>query len=325
MYLLNPAAYGSVFVLPDAVADNFIFLSSELQLKVLLVIARNSLEEKTPSAIASFLKKNEDDVKDALDFWVDEGILISDGQTPVEIKKPAVEEKKNEAQKISIAPIPVIKPTMEQVIARTEESPELRYLFECAQEMLGRTIGWDGQSRLLMMYDNYGLPADVILMLLEYLKSTGRTSWTDITKYAKIWAEDDIKTHEKANEYIDRMNKSNSVYDELKTRFGIAHERPSTKQAQFITDWLNLGFSTELIARAYDEMINNTQKPSFAYVNTILISWHKKGYRTTSDVEKGESREKDVKKKEKKPSYDIEKAKQKDKTRKLKYEKKVKI
>ena len=323
MYKLNPSAYGNVFVLPDAVVDNYIYLASELQLKVLLLIAKNGIEDKSAKGLASLLKKNEDDVKDALEFWVSEGILISDEENPIPVKKEKKEEKPKEEKK-ELSSIPIVKPTMEQVVARMNEDAEISYLCNEAQKMLGRTIGWDGQARLLMVRDYYGLPVDVILTMLSYLKSIGKTSSSEITKLAKYWAENDITTHEAANGYIDRMNDADEVFEDLKKRFGIGHERPSTKQAQFISDWISSGYSRALIIRAYDEMVNNTEKPSFAYVNKVLINWDRQGLKTTDEIDRAaEKKNAPAPKKEKNASYDIEKAKQRDKTRKLKYEKKV--
>ena len=326
MYSLNPAAYGSIFAVPGALVDNYIILASDLQLRVLLVVAKNAVENPSAETIAKFLRKNVHDVADALEYWQNEGVIIKNGEAPKEMKPaPETKPEKKTEEKVEVKEIPVIKPTMEQVIARQQESPELKYLFNQAQEMLGRTIGWDGQSRLLIIHDQYGLPTDVILMLLGYLQSIGRTSSTEITKLAKKWADEDIRTHELANEYIDRMNGASAVYDELKKRFGLGHERPSTKQAQFITDWVDMGFSIEMIAKAYDEMVEHTEKPSFGYVNKILVSWHEKGYKSTDDVENGEAKKKSpAKKAEKKATYDIEKVKQRNRSRKLKYEKKEK-
>jgi len=63
-------------------------------------------------------------------------------------------------------------------------------------------------------------------------------------------------------------------------------------------------------------------------VNKILLSWHEKGYKTEADVDRAQSEhqaEKEEKKTDSKKnvSYDIEKAKQKAKSGRLKYEKKV--
>jgi DnaD/phage-associated family protein len=313
-------------VLPDAVVENYIFLSPELQLKVLLLIAKNNLEDDSPAFLSKYLKKNEDDVKDAIDFWVSEGILISDGEQPKPIKTIEKETKKEpEEEKKEVSSIPIVKPTMEQVEARLKESKELEYLFNEAQKMLGRTIGWDGQSRLLMVHDYYGLPVDVILMMLSYLKETGRTAAVEITKTAKIWAEKDITTHEAANEYIDRMNSANAVFDEIKQHYDIKNERPFARQAQYINEWIEAGFSNALILRAFDEMVEREIKnPSFNYVNGILLNWKKQGVKTTDDVKAfKETKTKIAPKKSKKPTYDIEKVKQRNKSKRLKYEKKV--
>ena len=314
MYKLNPAAYDSVFVMPNAVVDKYIFLASELQLKALLLIAKNGIEDKSAEGLASLLKKNADDVKDALEFWVSEGILISDEQYNLPVKSEKTEEKVIKEEKKELAPIPVVKPTIEQVNARMEEDADIKYLFNQAQKMLGRTIGWDGQTRLLMVHDYYGLPVDVILTMLSYLAGTGKTSSSEITKLAKYWAENGITTHEAANEYIDRMNAVQVVYDELKKRFGLGHERPSTKQAAYIADWLAAGFSNALIFKAYDEMIDRTEKPSFPYANKILLGWKEQGVKTAEDVEKAEKNKQSNKRKknrEEKVSFDIKKAEEK--------------
>lgn len=230
---------------------------------------------------------------------------------PVKTEK---KEEKPKEEKKELSSIPIVKPTMEQVVARMNEDDEISYLCNEAQKMLGRTIGWDGQARLLMVRDYYGLPVDVILTMLSYLNSIGKTSSSEITKLAKYWAENDITTHEAANGYIDRMNDADEVFEDLKKRFGLGHERPSTKQAQFISGWISAGYSRALIIRAYDEMVNNTEKPSFAYVNKILINWDKQGIKTTDEVEKADKNRqsnKEKKNSEEKVSFDIKKAEEK--------------
>jgi len=313
MYKLNPSAYDSVFVMPDAVVDKYIFLASELQLKALLLIAKNGIEDKSAEGLASLLKKNADDVRDALEFWVSEGILISDREYTLPVKNEKMQKPTEAEGKPEFRTLPNIKPTMEQVIARNNEDKDINYLFNEAQKMLGRTIGWDGQARLLMVHDYYGLPVDVILIMLSYLVSTGKTSSSEITNTAKYWAEHSITTHEAANDYIDSMNGVQTVYDEMKKRFGLGHERPSVKQAAYLADWIEAGFSNALIFKAYDEMVEHTGKPSFAYVNKILIGWNEKGLKTADAVEKfNETKNTKGKKKDKEAvSFDIEKAEQK--------------
>ena len=317
MFKLNPAVYGSVFALPSTVVDNYILLSSELQLKVLLLIARNSLTDSSASALSKILHCNERDASDALEYWVSEGVLVDDEKknevTPDKEVVPQKEVRRTDlaqSEEKAVADIPIVKPTMEQVIARQEEDAKLRYLFNEAQVVLGRTIGWEGQATFLIIYDHYGLPAEVILTLLEYLKSIGKTSMSDIIKLAKSWAQKEITTVDRADEYIDRMNSTKAVFEAIKEVSGIKHEKPSASQAEFMAEWTEMGFSIPVIVKAYDIMVTNTEKPSFPYVNKVLLAWRDKGYKTVSDIENGEKKDKSpAKSDKKKASYDIDKAK----------------
>ena len=49
-----------------------------------------------------------------------------------------------------------------------------------------------------MLFDDYGLPADVILMLLQYAKSRGRDNTSYIESVGKSWADRGINSHERA-------------------------------------------------------------------------------------------------------------------------------
>ena len=90
-----------------------------------------------------------------------------------------------------------------------------------AQQKLGRTIGYDGQSTLLMIHDQYGLPVEVILMILEYAASQGKTSMAYIAKMGRDWGEREIDTLEKAEEQLTRLRTGQSLWNQLKALTGI--------------------------------------------------------------------------------------------------------
>lgn len=315
MFKLNPSVYGAVFALPSSVVDKYINLASELQLKVVLLLSKNGLEDSSALALSKILHKSESDVAEAIEFWIDEGVLIDDeaAALPQAETKAVKRTDLTKKEEKKVEKIPIVKPTMEQVLTRQEENSDLKFLYEEAERILCRTIGWEGQSTLLMMFDHYGLSAEVLMTLIQYLADIGKTSNNDIVHLGKSWAEKEINTIEKANEYIDRMNKTNAVYEKIKAAVGFEHTRPSTSQAEFIAVWCEKGYSMPLVLKAFDIMIENTKRPSFSYVNKVLLSWEESGYKSTDDVKKGEisKQPNENKKSNKKVSYDLEKAKQK--------------
>ena len=64
---------------------------------------------------------------------------------------------------------------------------------------------------------------------------------------------------------------------------------PTAKQAAFIEQWKNLGFSIELVHFAYERTLEQINKLNFGYINKILLSWRDSGFMTVQDVKNAES------------------------------------
>lgn len=296
-YHISPEAWQHMFPIPADIVDNHIRLAGALQLKVLLVLFRYSAEGADAEKIAQILKTDPADVRDAMHYWAENGILLEDGaaaenkavpmpkaseQAKAAVHQEVKPEPKASPSKVNIfAPLPEIKPDLEQIASRCDECPELRYLYSEAQSKLGRTIGYDGQASLLMLHDNCGLPVEVILMLIGYCVSIDKRNMNYILKVGKGWAEKDIDTLEKAESEIERLTSQKNLWNRFKALTGITTPRPSSKQSEFLYKWSEeWGFSCDMIYLAYEEMIDHTPKQSFPYMDRILENWKESGITT---------------------------------------------
>jgi DnaD/phage-associated family protein len=216
------------------------------------------------------------------------GILLKEGEAPVPLNSIAEKASAKSVPELKVlAPIPPARPTSEQIKARCSESEDIRFLFNEAQAKLGKTIGYDGQSTLLMMHEEYGLPVEVILMIIEYCVSVGKTSFGYISCIGRDWGEREIDTLEKADEQIETLNACNTLWAKLAQAIGSKNPRPTTKQSAYINRWSkDWGFSFEMIYLAYEEMADHTQSLQFGYMDRILKNWHEAGLKTPEDVEK---------------------------------------
>lgn len=299
-YHINPQAWQHMFPIPTDIVDNHIRLAGVLQLKVLLVLFRYSTEGADAKKIAEILKADIVEVRDAMNYWAENGILLEDGaapQTAVPIDKPKTvsaeqtqkitrtkqkETVKDSATQVTtVTPLPEIKPDLEQIASRCDECPELRYLYSEAQSKLGRTIGYDGQASLLMLHDNYGLPIEVILMLIGYCVSIDKRNMNYILTVGKNWAEKYIDTLEKAESEIERLTSQNKLWTRFKQLTGIQTPLPTAKQSEYLYKWsAEWGFSCDMIYLAYEEMVDHTAKHTFAYMDKILENWKNSGITT---------------------------------------------
>ncbi len=338
-YSVNPAAFRSIFAVPSDIVDKHIRLANGHQLKVLLWILRNSPDTPDLNEMCKALKITKDDATDYLQYWVENGILSGNDDTysETEIKEvisspektaedlPAVKPKINTEQ---VAPS---KPSSAEILTRLEESPEIGHLFNEAQMKLGKTIGYDGQCTLLLIHDHYGLPTEVIFMMIDYCASVGKTNYSYIQAVGKDWGLREIDTIEKAAEQIEALRNTQTLWTEFSKAAGITNTRPTTKQMDIVRRWSEeFKYKVDVIILAYEAMAENTGKFNLNYMNKVLANWYGKGYRTPEDIENGEAEFQKAKNKPVKTagndnaSYDLEKFKEQSLHSELKYERKKK-
>ena len=116
-----------------------------------------------------------------------------------------------------------------------------------------------------------------------------------VEKIASAWAENDINTMEAAQDEIQKCNATKDYVLNISKKFNMNYH-PTAKQAAFIEQWKNLGFSLELVHFAYERTLEQINKLSFGYINKILLSWRDSGFMTVQDVKNAEN---DFKKKKK--------------------------
>lgn len=293
-FIVNPLKWNTSFAVPSEVVDKYIRLAGSVQIKVILWMLRHSADERNIEKMSEDIGVSSADCADALTFWTEMGVLVK-ADVSVNIVANTVENSNNDAYAISpkipekrkLPEIETVKPTVEQIVARGDESEEIRFLFNEAQLRLGKTIGHDGQAVLLMMHDAYGLPVEVIVTIIEYCVSVGKTSTSYIAKIGKDWGEKEIDTLEKADEIINELKTVDSIWNEFRLRTGISTPRPTSAQIKYLSRWKNeYGFSVDMIYLAYEETANNINKVSFQYMDKILKNWFKEGLSTPSDVAK---------------------------------------
>lgn len=52
-----------------------------------------------------------------------------------------------------------------------------------------------------------------------------------------------------------------------------------------LAKWVDDGLTPAVISKAIDEMMKRADTPRFAYLNAILLAWHKNGWHTLDDLE----------------------------------------
>lgn len=186
----------------------------------------------------------------------------------------------------------------EDILRLAKEDDTFCAVLDEAAKVMGRIPGKADILALFDAYDRLGLPAEVILEMLNYLSELflekygpgRRLSAKAVENEAYLWRRLEILTLELAEEYIHRQKERRGCMGRLKVMLGI-HDRPLTaSEERYLSGWLDLGFREDAIEMALDRTVTNTGSLKWKYMDRILQSWHEKGLHEPREI-----REKDIK------------------------------
>ena len=205
-----------------------------------------------------------------------------------------------------VAPAAPIQPPLPQVpeyrsediVRRSREDGAFSVILEEAARVIGHALSSSDMRLLFGIYDYLALPPEVILELLNYCAedfeqrygSSRRPSARAIEKEAYAWVNREIMTLEQAEEYILSQRSRRSGLGRFKAALGIQGRALTPTEEKYIASWLDLGFSEEAAAIAYDRTVANTGSLKWSYMNKIMLNWHEKALHTAEEIEAGDSR-----------------------------------
>ncbi|MDO4608360.1 MAG: DnaD domain protein [Clostridia bacterium] len=269
-YTINATVFGNAFSVPSAVADKHLKIATHTQLKVLLYFMRNISEGINPQKIAAALALPESEVCDALAFWAQCDVLIS--EQPKE-KSPKTVILSND------------KPTRADVIRRGLEDEHLTFLLREAQLKFGRNLKQNESSLIVSLYDDHGMDVSVILLLLQHASREGKCNITFIKRTATNWLSHGVETVLDAEQLIADESRASLAWQVVSSAFGIEKRKPSDRELELSNLWINeWAIDRDMLRAAYNECVDKKAKFSMAYTAKIIENWHKEGVNTPQQI-----------------------------------------
>ena len=189
-----------------------------------------------------------------------------------------------------------------------------RMLVPQTEEKLGKRLKTADLQILAGLYDDLGLPADVIYLLVCHCVARSeerygpgrRPTLRQIEKEGYHWAQRGLFDQESAPRYLRDWNVRRSAMSRYMQVLGLGDRRPVESEERYITDWMDKGFPPETVALAYDKTVFYKKELNWRYLNGILRRWHENGWHTEEEVRQSDSR-KPSRREEKKDDSRMEK------------------
>lgn len=254
----------------------------KVYLYLLMLASENSRAEF--SDIADTLGLLESDLMLAIKYWEGEGVIFKNGDTFCFSRESSAEPEKPAAE----APAHPHPDKLAQII---ENDRGLSDMFSVSQEILGKTISERDMETIYWFYSDLKMPAEVILLLLEYCVSKGKNRMSYIEKVAVSWNEMGLNTPESVALYLQEEEKKTGFLYSIRKIMGIADRSLSHIEEKYLTKWHDeMSMSEEMIALAYEYCIIQTAKLSFPYMDKIITRWNAEGITTVAAAEEDNRR-----------------------------------
>ena len=284
----------SVVSLPGAVKDGLAGAGGA-ELRVLIAVASGA---KNEDEIASMCKMSADDVRGALAFWRGAGIIEGESDRMTRGETPS-----------DVASRVYTGGEIEKICA---DDKSIDLLITKCREILGSRVFTHAEaSSVIYLRQGLGLDAEYILLLCSYYVKRDKITVRFIEKKAISLYDDGVRTLPALEAYLSGETKRHDIENTVRKLFGLGERTLVPREREYISNWTKWKISDELIRRAYEETVQNTDRPTLAYANAIIENWHSAGVETGAEAEEKKKEfksktEKKTKKKKADPGFDLD-------------------
>ncbi len=185
----------------------------------------------------------------------------------------------------------------EEDLTREQQAGDGRFrnLVGEAQRRLGRTLSTEELKILLSLIDYLRLPTEVVGVLLYYCLERSRRrdsrapSMRAIEKEAYRWADEGIDTLETASYYVQQQLLLTHPRAAAAPAAADRPAPPDSAEEKYLVSWIRMGFRDDTIRMAYERTCLNTGALKWAYMNSILTSWHEQNLHTPEEILAGDA------------------------------------
>lgn len=233
------------------------------------------------SIMASTLHLLETDVRNAWSYWNDEGVikmipLDNMGNFTIEFLNI------NESTEASSDNINLLQEL---------NNNSTKDMLQDIEKLLGRPLSTKEMTMYIGWIKDFSFPPEIILLLIQYCVSKGKTDCRYIETIAIAWYDAKIKTIEDAQTFIKKHEDKWTNIRKILNYIGIKDAEVMKPQEEMLTKWLSTyNFSLEIIFKACEICFQRINKADFKYIDGILGSWYRDGLKNLEDIEKKDSK-----------------------------------
>ena len=246
--------------------------------KVYLLMLKHSIAGEpgiSAPILASSLNLLESDIMNALNYWSDLGV----------IKLTSVDPMNNFSIEFLDLSEDNFTPNKEVNLLDALENKGINDMLKDIEKILGRTLSPKEMEMYLGWQKEFSFPSELILLLVEYCASKGKSDYRYIEKVALTWHDMNITTMAQAQNYIKQTEDKWVKIRKILSYLGIKNNDLMKPQEEMIDKWLTTyNFDLDVIKKACNICADRLNRADFKYIDGILTNWFNNNIKTLDDI-----------------------------------------
>ncbi len=188
--------------------------------------------------------------------------------------------------------------TSADVAEMLQGDANFRMLVPQTEEKLGKKLKTADLQILAGLYDDVGLSADVLYLLVSHCVARAekryglgrRPTLRQIEKEGYYWARLGLFDQKSAADYLKSCAQRDEQIRDYMRVLGLGSRPVVDSEERYIRSWMDKGFTAEAVALAYDKTVFYKKELNWRYLNGILRRWDENGWHTAEEVRRGEEK-----------------------------------
>ena len=167
--------------------------------------------------------------------------------------------------------------TAQDIAGLLTDNEGFRLLVPQTEQQLGKKLRTADLQILAGLYDDLGMPADVIYLLVCHCVERARSQWGEgrrptmrqVEKEGYRWAQLGIFDQNSAAVYLRKWAERNRKYTSYLSNLRILNRPPVEAERRYIDQWMDMGFPPETVALAYERTVFYKKDLNWRYLNAV--------------------------------------------------------
>ncbi|EET84232.1 primosome, DnaD subunit [Clostridium carboxidivorans P7] len=225
--------------------------------------------------MASALHLLETDVLNAWNYWNDENV----------IRMVPIDNMGNyNIEFLNLTDSPEENPKNINLLEELNKN-STKDMLQDIEKLLGRPLSSKEMTMYIGWLKDFNFSPEIILLLIQYCASKGKTDCRYIEKIALAWFDAKIKNIDDAQAFIKKHEDKWINIRKILNYLGIKDAEIMKPQEDMLNKWITTyKFPIDVIYKACEICFQRINKTDFKYIDGILTSWNKDNIKTVDDV-----------------------------------------